>query len=65
MNYIPIKKVATKWCISERRVQKLCEIGKIFGAEKFDFAWLISNTALKTDGRKTLAISEKECKNDE
>lgn len=44
---------ATKWGISERRVQKLCEGERIPGVSKFGSVWLIPKDAEKpVDGRK-------------
>ena len=36
MDYISCAEAAKKWGISERRVQKLCEVGRIPGAVKLD-----------------------------
>ncbi|MDT2753219.1 DNA-binding protein [Enterococcus thailandicus] len=42
----------TKWGISERRIQKLCEENRIEGIEKFGRAWMIPKDAEKPiDGR--------------
>ena len=50
--YISAPKAAKKWSISERRVQKLCEDGRIPGVAKFSRMWLIPKDAVKpTDGR--------------
>ena len=50
--YISAPEAAKKWSISERRVQKLCEDGRIPGVAKFSRMWLIPKDALKhTDGR--------------
>ncbi len=35
MDYFSVKQTAENWDISERRVQKLCETGRIYGAVKF------------------------------
>ncbi|OUN09926.1 DNA-binding protein [Flavonifractor sp. An9] len=52
MDYISCAEAATKWSISERRVQKLCEGGRIPGAMKFSRIWLIPKGAEKpVDGR--------------
>ena len=53
MEYISCAEVAAKWGISERRVQKLCEAGRILGTVKFSRIWLIPKDAEKPiDGRK-------------
>ena len=50
--YISAPEAAKKWSISERRVQKLCEDGRILGVAKFSRMWLIPKDAVKpTDGR--------------
>ena len=41
MEYMSCAEAAAKWGISERRVQKLCEVGHISGAVKFSRIWLI------------------------
>lgn len=50
--YISAPEAAKKWGISERRVQKLCEDGRMPGVAKFSRMWLIPKDAVKpTDGR--------------
>lgn len=52
MDYISCAEAAKKWSISERRVQKLCEVGRIPGAVKFSRVWLIpKDTEKPVDGR--------------
>jgi hypothetical protein len=52
MNYIGTKEAAEKWGISERRIQKLCEEGRIPGTVRFVRVWAIPKDAEKpTDGR--------------
>ena len=51
-DYISVRDAAKKWCISERRVQKLCEENRIPGIAKFSRLWLIPKDAEKpTDAR--------------
>ena len=45
MEYISCAQAAAKWSISERRVQKLCETGRISGVVKFSRVWLIPKDA--------------------
>jgi hypothetical protein len=53
MDYMSCADAATKWGISERRVQKLCEGERIPGVSKFGSVWLIPKDAEKpVDGRK-------------
>jgi hypothetical protein len=54
MEYITAKEAGLKWGITERRVQILCEQGRITGVQRFGNAWAIPNNALKPeDARKT------------
>ncbi len=47
-----VKEAAAFWGISERRVAKLCEEGKVKGAKKEGKAWLLPRDAVKpADGR--------------
>lgn len=51
--YISVNEAATKFKISKRRVQILCEQGRISGARMVDGIWLIPDTASKPlDGRR-------------
>ena len=51
--YISVNDAATKFNISKRRVQLLCEQGRISGANMVSGVWLIPETAPKpVDGRK-------------
>ncbi len=53
MDFISVREVASKWEISERRVQRLCEDGRIEGIERFGRSWMIPKDAEKpTDLRK-------------
>lgn len=47
MEYLTVKEVAEKWGISGRRVNLLCNAGRIIGAEKKGFMWLIPKNAVK------------------
>jgi hypothetical protein len=52
MDYISTKEAAQKWDISERRIQKLCEEGRIPGVVRFVRVWAIPKDAEKPlDGR--------------
>ena len=54
MEYITAKQAAQKWGISERRVQVLCEQGRIEGVQRLGKAWAIPKQSLKpVDARKT------------
>ncbi len=47
MEYMSCAEAASKWGISERRVQKLCEGDRIRGVSKFGSVWLIPKDAEK------------------
>lgn len=47
MEYISVKDAAEKFCISERRVQKLCELDRIKGAKMISGVWVIPESANK------------------
>ena len=47
MDYIPIIEVSQKWGITPRRVQLLCEQGRIEGAARLGRAWAIPKSAEK------------------
>lgn len=52
--YITIKEIAEQWGITPRRMQMLCNKGKICGAVKFGRDWAIPKDAEKPeDGRVT------------
>lgn len=56
MDYMSTAQAADKWGISERRVQKYCEDGRIKGAFRFSRVWAIPKDAPKpTDPRKKIA----------
>lgn len=57
MDYITAKEAAEKWGISQRRVQLLCEQGRVAGAVRLGWAWAIpkesdkpGNARLKVKG---------------
>lgn len=53
MNYISIAEAAEKWGITPRRVQVLCNQGRIPGVAKLGRAWAIPKDAEKpADARK-------------
>ena len=54
MNYITSREAASKWGISERRVQTYCAQGRILGAKKIGASWGIPVNASKPlDPRRT------------
>lgn len=52
MEYISAKEAAEKWGISKRRVQKLCEEGRIEGVIKVGLVWAIPLTARKPQDKR-------------
>lgn len=59
MDFITPKEASKKWGISERRIQKLCEEGRIDGVIRFSKVWAIPKDAekpkdarLKTERKK-------------
>lgn len=52
MDYMNAKEAADKWGLSVRRVQVLCEQGRVDGVERLGNVWLIPKSAGKPlDGR--------------
>ncbi|MDP4145384.1 MAG: DNA-binding protein [Bacillota bacterium] len=52
--YTTIKEIAEQWGITPRRVQVLCNKGKVSGAVKFGRDWAVPKNAQKPeDGRVT------------
>lgn len=57
MEYLTAAEVAKKWNISSRRVTLLCNEGRVDGATKKGFMWLIPESSTKPiDPRKTKKI---------
>jgi predicted site-specific integrase-resolvase len=52
MEYLSAKEAAEKWNISRRRVQILCEEGRIPGAFKLSNVWAIPKDAEKPADRR-------------
>lgn len=51
--YITVQEAASKWNLSERRVQKLCAENRIIGVVHLSRVWLIPKDAEKpVDGRR-------------
>ena len=52
MDYITIQEAAAKWGLKERRVQVMCQEGKIIGVKRFGHSWAIPADAERpADGR--------------
>jgi hypothetical protein len=60
MEWMTVKEVSALWGISGRRVQILCDTGKIKGAERLGNMWVIpKDTPRPLDGRTKTAKQEK------
>ena len=58
MDYISVKEAAFKFGISERRVQKLCEMNRIKGCNMISGVWLIPSTAKKPSDERLSVVPE-------
>ena len=47
MSYLSIRQTAEKWGITGRRVQRLCSEGRIPGATKVGYYWVVPSNAAK------------------
>ena len=54
MEFQSVKETAEKFNISERRVQKLCEEGRIIGAKRISNVWLIPKNAIKPSDKRII-----------
>lgn len=53
MNYLSVTQTAEKWDMTPRRVQVLCNEGRISGAQRVGSVWTIPENAEKpADARK-------------
>ena len=52
IEYLSTKEVAEKWNISRRRVQILCEEGRVEGAFKLSDVWIIPKNAEKPKDKR-------------
>ncbi|WP_373897563.1 helix-turn-helix domain-containing protein [Haloimpatiens sp. FM7315] len=60
MNYLSAKEVATQWGITRRRVQVLCEEGRIQGAFKISAVWVIPKEANKPEDKRKIKKTSNE-----
>ena len=60
MANMSVKEAATKFGLSERRVQKLCELNRIDGAERISGVWIIPSDAEKPSDDRVSGIAELE-----
>ena len=60
MNYLSVAQTADKWNMTPRRVQVLCNEGRIDGAQRVGNVWTIPETATKpSDARKKITTKIK------
>lgn len=60
MNYLSVSQTAEKWDMTPRRVQVLCNEGRIDGAQRVGNVWTIPETATKpSDARKKINAKTK------
>jgi len=52
VDYLSAKEIAKKWNITRRRVQVLCEEGRVQGAFKLSEVWVIPKDAEKPADRR-------------
>lgn len=52
MDYISVREAAESWGISERRVQKLCEQGRIPGTKRFGHSWMLPKDTQKPEDQR-------------
>ena len=58
--YMSAREASYKWGVSESRVHKLCQAGRIPGLERFGRSWVIPEDAEKPDDpRKIKSIIDK------
>jgi hypothetical protein len=60
MDYLSAKEVAEKWDITSRRVQVLCEEGRVQGAFKLSDVWVIPKDAEKPADKRKIKKSANE-----
>jgi excisionase family DNA binding protein len=58
MEWMTVNDAAKLWGISERRIQALCEIGRVDDATKLGRAWLIPKSTTKPIDGRTKAAKE-------
>ena len=56
MDYISPKEASLRWSISERRIQKLCEEGRINGVVRFSKVWAIPKDTIAAGRRHTVGL---------
>ena len=65
MEYMTTQEAANLWGIKVRRVQALCENGKVKNAKRLGYIWVIpTGTPKPIDGRTRLAKCQTDGSND-
>jgi hypothetical protein len=59
MEFMSVKDAALLWNISERRVQKFCEDGRVEGILGFGRSWMIPKDAKKPGDPRKVRIKER------
>lgn len=59
MEFMSVRDAALLWNISERRVQKFCEDGRIEGVLRFGRSWMIPKDAKKPVDPRKVRIKER------
>ena len=60
LTYLKVSEIAEKWNMSRRRVQDLCRLNQIPGAQRWGRDWMIPENALRPpDGRSKTGRAEK------
>lgn len=59
MNYLSAKQYAEKWGLTPRRVQVLCNQGRINGAQRVGNSWMIPETSDKPDDARKKTVDTK------
>lgn len=59
MEFMSVRDAALLWNISERRVQKFCEDGRIEGVLRFGRSWMIPKDAKKPIDPRKVRIKER------
>lgn len=63
MEWMTAKEAAELWGITTRRIQILCDMGKVNGAQRLGNMWVIpKGTPKPIDGRTKAAKAQKESK---
>lgn len=52
MEYLTVREVASKWNLSERRLQTMCNEGQISGVKRFGKSWAIPSDAKKPEDKR-------------